>query len=529
MPKVSVVIPTYNRPSLLQKAIQSVLNQTFQEFEIIVVDDGEEKRANNIVKSFKNDKIKYIQHKHSMGGAVARNTGIKNAQGKYIAFLDDDDEWLPEKLKLQVEVLDKSGDDVGFCFSAVTQKRDEGVISGEVKSGVMDYYERSLQTFKGILTSSLLIKKNVFTVVGMFDEEFPTHQEAELMIRISKEFKGIGINKPLVVMMVFSNHKSVGKNLQNRIIGRELILKKHFAEFKKRPDFLAKHYFQLALFYRDDKQYKKARSIFKKAWQTKFNWRYFAHYLMSNIKILKLYILTKTFFRQIHFGTWMRAKYFDYYFKKYILDKKDIKNVLDAGCGRGRFSKKVATQIKAANVLGLDIKNSKNWTECSLKNLKFKVFDISLMNFKNNFDLIISVDVLEHIKNNRNLLQRKYSALKDGGILYLAVPNEKYNINFFPKRWFEKFYKWEEHEHIGEQYTLNELKNILKKIGFHIIYFRYTFTFWGRFAWELEFLVRESKYGGRANILLMPFYKFLGLLDLYFPIGKGNNLIIAQK
>ena len=73
------------------------------------------------------------------------------------------------------------------------------------------------------------------------------------------------------------------------------------------------------------------------------------------------------------------------------------------------------------------------------------------------------------------------------------------------------------------------LTEILKNLGFDIKFSRYTFTFFGRLGWELEFIIREASWGGRVNIILMPFYKLLGLMDIFFPIRKGNNLIIASK
>src|SRR5688572_26839751 len=100
MPKVSVVIPTHNRPLMLRRAIDSVLAQTYQDFEIIVVDDGLRERSDNVVKLFEDDRIRYISHEQEHGAPAARNTGIKNSNGELIAFLDDDDEWLPQKLEL---------------------------------------------------------------------------------------------------------------------------------------------------------------------------------------------------------------------------------------------------------------------------------------------------------------------------------------------------------------------------------------------------------------------------------------------
>ena len=108
-PTVSIIIPTYNRAHLIGRAIQSVLNQTYQNFEIIVVDDGSTDNTEEMIKEFqKHDKrIKYIRHEKNRGGAAARNTGIKVARGEYIAFQDSDDEWLPEKLEKQMDVFQR--------------------------------------------------------------------------------------------------------------------------------------------------------------------------------------------------------------------------------------------------------------------------------------------------------------------------------------------------------------------------------------------------------------------------------------
>ena len=97
-PVVSVVIPTYNRACLLGRAIQCVLNQSFQDIEVIVVDDASQDNSADIVNSLDDSRIKYLRHEKNRGGSSARNTGIKAARGEYIAFLDDDDEWMPTKI-----------------------------------------------------------------------------------------------------------------------------------------------------------------------------------------------------------------------------------------------------------------------------------------------------------------------------------------------------------------------------------------------------------------------------------------------
>lgn len=283
MPKVSVVIPTHNRPEFLKKALVSVLGQTYDDFEIIVVDDGLEKRADKIVNDFHDNRIKYIQHKEGRGGSVARNTGIKMAQGEYVAFLDDDDEWFKNKLEQQVKLLEASDDKVGFCYTGVERKVDDKIIINKVFSGEINYFEIALRHFKGALTSTLLVKKEVFKRCGLFDEDLPSHQEAELIIRFSKEYKAIGIDKPLIRMFGDSNHKHIGGDLNKRTRGMEMVLEKYKDEYKKRPAVLAQNLFRLALFYRDNGNKKKARENFQKALIIKFNLRYLVHYLLSLI------------------------------------------------------------------------------------------------------------------------------------------------------------------------------------------------------------------------------------------------------
>lgn len=280
MPRVSIVIPTCNRPELLKRALNSVLNQTYQDFEIIVVDDGQKESAEDVVGQFNGERIKYIKHAERKGGAVARNTGIKSAQGEFIAFLDDDDEWLPEKLEVQMRGFENTPTDVGFCFSAIrTTYEDREKVSG-VPDGIGDYLELSLRRFKGFMTSTLIIKKYVFDKVGFFDEGFPSHQEPDLIIRIAKNFKGLGINRPLVKMDV-GVYEHIGSSLKRRIEGGKMILNKHFEEFRKRPEVLAKHYFQIALWYRDNKQFVEAGAYFRKAWKENLRLRYLYHYLST--------------------------------------------------------------------------------------------------------------------------------------------------------------------------------------------------------------------------------------------------------
>jgi len=289
--KVSVIIVTFNRPKLLFKAINSVLSQTFQDFEIIVVDNGIKLPANQIVKGFNDGRIKYIQNNKNTGCSGGKNIGIKNATGDFIAFLDDDDIWVPAKLEIQMSKLENSPNDVGFCFTAVVGVYDDYETKSVVPEGINNYYERALRRFNGFLSSGLMIKKAVFYDIGLLDEKLPTHTDIDLIIRITKKYKGIGINNSLVKMSMQSNHQQMGSNLKNKIIGRKMILSKYANEYKTRPDSYSVVGFRLAIYYRENSQYNEARKMFKKICKAKFNLRYFLHYLsmLFNGKIYRFF------------------------------------------------------------------------------------------------------------------------------------------------------------------------------------------------------------------------------------------------
>ncbi|MEK7118124.1 MAG: glycosyltransferase family A protein [Patescibacteria group bacterium] len=279
MPKVSVVIPTHNRPELLPRAIRSVLAQTYQDFEIIVVDDGLKERAENVVVMFNDPRIRYLKNEPSLGGGGARNRGITEARGEFVAFLDDDDEWLPEKLQIQMSVFEKAPQDVGFCFSSVVNVYGDHEETTEAKEGVFDFSRVALARFKGFLTSTLVVRKNVFDEVGGFDESLPSHQEPELIIRITRKYRGVGINRPLVRMNM-APREHIGGNLERRVRGREMILTKHAALYKGKPGLLARHHFQIGLWCRDAGDRNKARGYFGKAFRLSGNLRYLLHALL---------------------------------------------------------------------------------------------------------------------------------------------------------------------------------------------------------------------------------------------------------
>jgi SAM-dependent methyltransferase len=245
---------------------------------------------------------------------------------------------------------------------------------------------------------------------------------------------------------------------------------------------------------------------------------------------VKKFLLSHEPFKPMHMGIWTRSFYFSYYLRRKI-DLHRIQTILDAGCGKGYYLAMMSEILPRSKITGYDILESKEWKQYAKPDINFIVKDLRLMSDENAYDLVISIDSLEHIPNNKLVLKNFYRALHPGGYLYFHIPcgtTEKY---IFPRKFFKEVDEWAKEEHIGEQYPLDEWKKILNELGFKILLARHTFTFWGHLAWELETILRlrGDRLGNAINILLMPFYKFLCALDLFLPIGGGDNLIIARK
>jgi glycosyltransferase involved in cell wall biosynthesis len=246
-PKVSIIIPTYNRANLIGRAIQSVLDQTYKDFELIIVDDGSIDYTEDIIKEFqkKDKRIKYIRREKNRGGSAARNTGIKAARGEYIAFQDSDDEWLPEKLEKQMNVFENAPAEVGVVYTGFLRiKNDKKTYtpSSWVTQKEGNIYKELL---KGnfVTTQSIVMRKECFVKTGMFDENLPRLQDWELVIRLSKYYDFKCVDEPLMISYYTSN--SISANQNALMIARKLILEKYFEDIKKNKKVLAKHYFDI--------------------------------------------------------------------------------------------------------------------------------------------------------------------------------------------------------------------------------------------------------------------------------------------
>ena len=235
-PKVSVVIPTYNRARRVSEAIRSVLRQTYRDFEIVVVDDASTDNTEQIIKSFRDSRIVYIKHKNNRGASAARNTGIKNSRGKYIAFLDSDDEWLPQKLEKQIAVFEKSSDSVGavYCLCYIENEvlsfaPDKRIWKDSKRGSV---YKSLLRGWCPPSTSLFMLSAEVITESGLFDEGFPSFQDYDLWVRVSKKYNFDFAEEYLAVKHQHTDGQ-ITTNLKFRIRGLEMFLDKWGEIIKK--------------------------------------------------------------------------------------------------------------------------------------------------------------------------------------------------------------------------------------------------------------------------------------------------------
>jgi glycosyltransferase involved in cell wall biosynthesis len=205
---ISVVIPAFNAGGFIRRTIDSILAQTYRDYEIIVVDDGSADDTAEVVKSY-GAKVRYI-YQDNAGDGPARNTGIAAAKGKWIAFLDHDDEWLPEKLQLQIELVNKHPD-LRWCgtnrYQSDGKRRmpvgDAETIRKELtKRGYFEnYFGAVTKGLCPVITSTMLVHKEVFEQIGVFDSCWLRSADLDMWWRIGYRFPRIGyLPQPLVIV-----------------------------------------------------------------------------------------------------------------------------------------------------------------------------------------------------------------------------------------------------------------------------------------------------------------------------------------
>lgn len=242
---ISVVMPTYNRAKTIERAINSILEQTYQDFEIIIVDDNSNDNTEEIVKSIKDSRIRYIKNTVNKGANESRNIGVSEALGEIIAFQDSDDEWIKNKLELQMKALQEKKCDV--VASGFFRYEDDGTRSSIPEKPICDE-EIATQIMFGnfISTQTLLGKKECF-IEEKFDPNFPRMQDWELMIRISRKYKIHYINTQLANVYIQGN--SISKDNTKAIEALKMLLEKYDDFYNKNPKARSWMYYELGNYY----------------------------------------------------------------------------------------------------------------------------------------------------------------------------------------------------------------------------------------------------------------------------------------
>lgn len=242
-PTVSVILPTYNRAHLLERSINSVLGQSYKDLELIIVDDGSTDNTSQVAHRLSDDRVRYINLGENKGAPFARNMGVRQALGRFIAFQDSDDEWANEKLEKQVQMLAGSPDGVGLVYSGYWMVKN-GTKKLMPPSSIRPKDGELHDVLLGgnfISTQTSLVRALCFTGDGMFDERLPRLQEWELWLRISKHYQFRFINEPLVT--TYLQPDSITSDSLRLVQAFEMILQKHDEDFKTHRKSLAHVYY----------------------------------------------------------------------------------------------------------------------------------------------------------------------------------------------------------------------------------------------------------------------------------------------
>lgn len=245
MARVSVILPTHNRAASLPAAVRSVLQQDFADLELIVVDDCSELRVEQALRDCADERLRVLRMEHNVGPAAARNAGLAAARGEWIAFQDDDDEWLPGKLSKQMSLARQGQSALGVVYSvfvkpgtarpytpdpSVTHRRGE--LHGPLLAG----------NFIGLPT--VLARRSALESVGLFDPSLPCYEDWELLIRLARRFHFDLVDEPLV--RVGDSPASINKaSSATRARAFARILEMHRDEIEAHPAIHAGYLFHI--------------------------------------------------------------------------------------------------------------------------------------------------------------------------------------------------------------------------------------------------------------------------------------------
>ncbi len=247
-PVFSIITPTCNRPLLLKRTIGSILRQTFTDFEHIIVDDAGDRDTGNLVRGIDDKRIVFIQHEAKKGAGGSYNTGLKIARGRYILFLDDDDEYLPSFLEKMHIRFSEAKNETGFIWTGISRIKD--LNSGEKLLSSLIWPSSFKNVEEGLIAATSIgngygvcIRKECIEAVGLYDESLTTGQDTEYLFRLAGKYEFETI--PEVLVKLHQHESSQLTNERNNLIRlqhREKILEKHFDLLNRYPRLYFVHY-----------------------------------------------------------------------------------------------------------------------------------------------------------------------------------------------------------------------------------------------------------------------------------------------
>ena len=253
-PSVSIVLPVFNRAGSVRAAVESVLRQTYADFELLVVDDGSTDGSMEALAAVRDPRLKILATPHNMGAGAARNTGIKAACATWVAFQDSDDEWLPRKLEKQMARLATAAPDcvAVYCGMAVVGEVIETgpgrtrlrYIPDPAITKVEGHMQSALLHRSLISTQTLIARRDSMLACGGFDETLQALEDWECAIRLAKLGSFAFVDEPLV-MQRFSNN-SITRHRDRRLAALQRIIEKNVDLFRDDPKILATHYRSIA-------------------------------------------------------------------------------------------------------------------------------------------------------------------------------------------------------------------------------------------------------------------------------------------
>ncbi|MFP4687971.1 MAG: glycosyltransferase family 2 protein [bacterium] len=215
-PLVSVVLPTYNRGSTIKSAISNILQQSFNAFELIIVDDGSTDNTAAVINDISDRRIRFLRLEKNSGPAAARNRGIEAARAKYIAFQDSDDLWHPEMLEECYHAMEHSSDDVGLVYTDWLIVPGNYLGSLSISRTSASSVETQSLLYNAIFPNHGFVKTDVFKKIENFDTTLPIREDTELWLRMAKNFKFKHIPKTLGIYRIHPGGVSRNTNLRKQ-------------------------------------------------------------------------------------------------------------------------------------------------------------------------------------------------------------------------------------------------------------------------------------------------------------------------